>query len=166
MFITGFLGLVIGLGVLSIVAGVGAWFLWRRHKQNKNGGGFPKASGFFRKKNKGWMQTQSYTDGDEEDDGIRLNQPEHRGYPVHANQSTASVGIPARGRPYDDPFNAQSLDNLQRETSTHIDKGPEYHRVNTTNVDHPPHQQPRHSLPTESPTSPTFAGGTKFKEGL
>lgn len=91
------------------------------------------------------MQTQSYTDGD--DDGIRL-QGQNLG--SHPNESTASVGVPSRGRMYDDPFNANSLDNLQRETSAQIDHGPQYSRV----------------ARAERAMSPPAAGGTRFHEGL
>lgn len=92
------------------------------------------------------MQTQSYTDGD--DYGIRLD-GQGRQFAAHPNESTASVG---GARVYDDPFNAASLDNLQRETSAKIDHGPDYHPV-TTAVDRP-----------ASPAA--FAGGTRFREGL
>jgi hypothetical protein len=103
------------------------------------------------KKKKGWMQTTSYTDGD--DDGIRLNQQGGRPYSGHhANESTASVGVHAPGRVYDDPFNAASMDNLQKQNSAQIDHGPEYHRVNTG--------------AERAMSPPPFAGGTRFKESL
>ncbi|KAG8757509.1 hypothetical protein FRC14_001986 [Serendipita sp. 396] len=137
----GFLGLVIGLGVFAIITSTAAFCLYKRYKRNKRfseGGAisdFPKPGGLFgRKKKKGWMQTHSYTDGHDEDE-----------IPMGGNQHYAAD----RGRPYEDPFNAESLDNLQRETSAQIDRGPEYHRV--ARGEGPP-------LPLE--------GGTKFKEGL
>ncbi|KAG8829455.1 hypothetical protein FRC17_006549 [Serendipita sp. 399] len=143
----GFLGLVIGLGVFAIVTSTAAFCLFRRYKRNKrfseSGGaisGFPKAGGggFFgrNKKKKGWMETHSYTDGHDEDE-IQL-------------AGSRPYGA-ERGRPYEDPFNAESLDNLQRETSAHIDHGPEYHRV-------------ARGEGAKSP--PPFEGGTRFKEGL
>jgi hypothetical protein len=161
--LTGFIGLVVGLGVLAIASSVAVWFFWRRYKRNQqapygqSSGTFPKAGGglFGRKKGKGWMQTQSFTDGGDED-AIRMNAQRGQQYGHHPNESTASVGVPTRGRVYDDPFNADSLDNLQRETSAAIDHGPEYQRVAT-----------RGERPTSpSPVSPPFAGGTRFHEGL
>ena len=83
------------------------------------------------------METQSYADHN--DDDIPLP-------PKGA----------ATGRVYDDPFNAESLDNLQRETSVQIDHGPQYHPVSTSGDGDKP--------PTASRTS--LQSGTKFHEGL
>jgi hypothetical protein len=161
--LTGFIGLVVGLGVLAIASSVAVWFFWRRYKRNKqapygqSSGTFPKPGGglFGRKKGKGWMQTQSFTEGGDED-AIRMDAQRRQQYGHHPNESTASVGVPTRGRVYDDPFNADSLDNLQRETSAAIDHGPEYQRIATGG-----------ERPTSpSPISPPLAGGTRFHEGL
>lgn len=140
----GFLGLVIGLGVLAIITSVAAFLLIRRRRRAQGGGSaFPKASGgglgglFGRKKSKGWMQTHSYTDHNDND----IPLPPKGGAP---------------GKLYDDPFNAESLDNLQRETSAQIDHGPKYQPVATTGD--------RDVHPSTSPTS--LASGTKFHEAL
>ncbi|KIM29109.1 hypothetical protein M408DRAFT_8478 [Serendipita vermifera MAFF 305830] len=141
--IKGFLGLVIGLGVLAIASSIAAFILIRRRRRAKAaGGGFPKPGGgigglFGRKKNKGWMETHSYTDHN--DDDIPL--PPKGGQP---------------GRVYDDPFNAESLDNLQRETSAQIDHGPEYQPVST--------KGDADVRPSTSPTS--LKSGTKFHEAI
>jgi hypothetical protein len=156
-FITGFIGLVIGLGVLAIITSVAAFILIRRRSrsQGKAGdmfGGFPKPGmGIFgRKKSKGWMQTHSYTDHDD----IHLGP---KGGHSNTYNEPTGVGAPNAGKLYDDPFNAESLDNLQRETSARIDHGPEYHPVATGGDPDPNH-------PSTSPT--VLTGGTKFKEGL
>jgi hypothetical protein len=117
-------------------------------------GGFPKPGiGIFgRMKSKGWMQTHSYTDHDD----IHLR-PKGGG---HSNSYNEPIGgaPPNAERVYDDPFNAESLDNLQRETSARIDHGPEYVPVSTVG------DPDLHHHPSTSPTSLT--GGTKFKEAI
>jgi hypothetical protein len=157
----GFIGLIAGLGILAIASSIAVWFFWRRYKRKQapygqSSGTFPKPGGglFGRKKSKGWMQTQSFTDGGDED-AIRMDAQRGQQYANHRNESTASVGVPTRGRVYDDPFNADSLDNLQRETSAAIDHGPEYQRVATGG-----------ERATTPPVSPPLASGTRFHEGL
>lgn len=63
-------------------------------------------------------------------------------------------------RMYDDPFSAQSMDELHREANTErgprIDRGPTYQRVS---------ESAEQEL-KQSPVSPTFEGGTKFKERI
>lgn len=151
---------MVGLGIFTIISSAAAYLVYRRYQRNKSGVrddganffGFKRGKRVFgRKKNKGWIQTHSYTDGDE--DGIGLDQQRYD--TSYNNTSTADVGARAPGKIYDDPFNADSLDNLQKETSARIDRGPEYQPLNkgAAEDDH------------VSPVSVSFPGGTKFKEG-
>jgi len=63
-------------------------------------------------------------------------------------------------RVYDDPFSAQSMDELQggvhMERGARIDRGPTYQPVSES-VEREAKQ---------SPISPTFERGTKFKESI
>ena len=145
--IIGFVGLVVGLALLALITSLAAFILIRRRRRTQAGDsfqGFPKSRlGMFkRRKAKGWMRTQSYTDHDD----IHLSPK--AGHSTAYNDS-ASADAPNAGRVYDDPFNAASLDNLQRETSARIDHGPEYHPVATiADPDlHPPSTLP--APPTE-----------------
>ena len=63
-------------------------------------------------------------------------------------------------RVYDDPFSTQSMDELQSgahmERGARFDRGPTYQRVSDS----------AERETKQSPISPSFEGGTKFKEGI
>jgi hypothetical protein len=153
--------------VLCIACAIAVFILLRRHKRKHQpphaDGQYPvgftgKGKGWFsfghKKRGPGWQQTHSYAD----DEAYNL---EHgHGYNDNPSQAGRDVPVQPHRRMYDDPFNAQSTDELQSEARTErgarIDRGPTYQRISDS-ADREPRQ---------SPVSPTFEGGTKFKERI
>jgi len=163
----GFLGLVIGLGLLCIACSIAVFILLKRHKRKHQpphaDGQHPiafigKGKGWFnfghKKRGPGWQQTHSFAD----DEGFSLEQG--RGYNDVPNHAGGDMSTHPHRRMYDDPFSVQSVDELHGEAHTdrgaRIDRGPTYQRVSDSTE--------RESR--QSPISPTFEGGTKFKESL
>ena len=169
----GFLGLVIGLGVL-IIACCAAVFvllkkrkdrgepLWRTRKSVGDGMSTSMLGG--RHKGRGWVRT-----GDDDDDhfagenrGIGLSMPRSRSRSpnpqMYSNRdlgvSASTVKLEAPPGPYPDEFIARdSIDNLvEAPKHTHG----QYHGVEGRD-----HEDTKYS-----PTSPSFERGTRFREGI
>ncbi|QRW00919.1 hypothetical protein RhiJN_28937 [Ceratobasidium sp. AG-Ba] len=176
--LTGFLGLVIGLGVLIIASCVGVYILlkkrrdrgeplWRKRKNVGDTHTTPSKPLFGRSKNKGWVRTG---DGDDESyadrGGIGLSAPRSRsrspnpagdvyGHKGHAS-SASTVKLSAAPGPYPDAFEARdSIDSLVEAPNTPRGKyqGVEEHDHDDYDTKH-------------SPTSPDFGRGTRFREGI
>lgn len=153
--------------MLCIACSIAVFILLKRHKRKQQpphaDGQYPvaftgKGKGWFsfgrKKRGPGWQQTHSFA----EDESYTL---EHgRGYNDASNPAGGEMSMQPHRRMYDDPFSARSLDELQsgahRERETKIDRGPTYQRVSDS-VEREPRQRP---------LSPTFEGGTKFKESI
>jgi hypothetical protein len=152
--------------VLCIASSIAVFILLKRHKRKHQpphaDGQYPigitgKGKGWLgfghKKRGPGWQQTHSYAD--EEDSHLEQG----RGYSDVPNHG-GDVPMQPHRRMYDDPFSAQSMDELQSEAraerGARIDRGPTYQPVSNPAV--PETRQ--------SPVSPTFEGGTKFKESI
>jgi len=171
----GFLGLVIGLGVLIIASCVGVYILlkkkkdrgeplWRKRKAG--GGGDSRSKSMFggRAQGKGWVRTGDGDNDQYADDhshGIGLSVPSSRSRSpnpeVYTNReqvtSASAVKLSAPG-PYPDAFSARdSIDSLVEAPNT--PRG-QYHGV----------EEHDHDDSKYSPTSPGFERGTRFKEGI
>lgn len=169
----GFLGLVIGLGVLIIACCIGVYILLKKRKDRGEplwrkrkavGGSDSRSKSMFggRSQGKGWVRTG---DGDEDrytDDhsrGIGLSTPRSRsrspnpGMYSNRDQASSADTVKLAPGPYPDAFSARdSIDSLV--------EGPNAARGQYHGVEHD-HDDPKHS-----PSSSTFEGGTRFKERL
>ncbi|KAG8737369.1 hypothetical protein FRC10_008284 [Ceratobasidium sp. 414] len=167
----GFLGLVIGLGVLIIVCCVGVWILLKKRKdrgeplwrKRKTVGETSRSKPMFGGKGKGWVRTG---DGDDEvltEDhargGIGLSTPRSRSRSPNPSGGAYGNRGGAPG-PYPDVFEARdSIDSLVEAPNTPKGKyqGIEGH-------DHDDYDHDRDVK--YSPTSSTFERGTRFKEAI
>jgi hypothetical protein len=190
-FPPGFIGLVVGLGLLIIGCSVAVFVLLRRksyqgsssssgrglpfplpfgkHQHDpSSGSGFPAQGSSFGRGNKGWVRTEGEDAWDDEGGVGLVNRSELRSpnpdvpqhpYPSHPDRSasvesasTVRLSAPGAGQ-YGDAFSTSpstdSFHDHDEQTSRH-----EYAPVDTS-----------HDLP-RTPTSPTFEGGTRFKEDL
>ncbi|KAG9100822.1 hypothetical protein FRC06_003643 [Ceratobasidium sp. 370] len=166
----GFLGLVIGLGVLIIACCVGVWILLKKRKdrgeplwrKRKAVGETSRSKPMFGGRGKGWVRTG---DGDDEvltEDhargGIGLSAPRSRSR--SPNPSAGTYGNRGAPGPYPDAFEARdSIDSLVEAPNTPRGKyqGIEGH-------DRDDHDRDRDVK--YSPTSSTFEGGTRFREAI
>ncbi|KAG9127445.1 hypothetical protein FRC07_013762 [Ceratobasidium sp. 392] len=181
----GFLGLVIGLGVLIIACCIGVWILLKKRKdrgeplwrKRKNVGDTSRSKSMFGGKGKGWVRTG---DGEDEvyvDDhargGIGLSIPRSRSRSpnpsggVYGNRGHASsastVKLSAAPGPYPDAFEARdSIDSLVEAPNTPRGK---YQGVEGHDHDHDRDHDDDRDV-KHSPTSSTFSGGTRFKEAI
>lgn len=169
--LTGFLGLVIGLGVLIIACCVGVYILlkkrkdrgeplWRKRKSV--GDGMTKSMLGGRPKGRGWVRTGDGDDDHYADDhsrGIGLSTPRSRSRSpnpeMYSNRdhsaSASTVKLEAAPGPYPDAFSARdSIDSLV--------EGPNHPRGKYQGVGEHDHDDPK--------SSPTFERGTRFKEAI
>ncbi|KZO95129.1 hypothetical protein CALVIDRAFT_538278 [Calocera viscosa TUFC12733] len=177
----GFIGLVVGLGVLLIVACLIVWFLLRRRRtrrqkarQSDAGGpaglgaaydaktSFPKPGKGGRNAKKGWIKTgDAYGDEGIELSGGRKGQGPYLASDAAGAFSSASTIRLAPPETYKDPYSSQqaSREDLvspvgqPSPTGEQGDRG-EYERVEEAQGQ------------ADSPTGGRFAGGTRFRESL
>lgn len=153
--------------MLCIACSIAVFILLKRHKRKHQPphadgqylvGFTGKGKGWFsfgrKKRGPGWQQTHSFA----EDEGYTLEQG--RGYSDDPNHAGGETSVQPHRRVYDDPFSARSMDELQSEAhmerGSRIDQGPTYQRVS---------ESAEREL-KQSPITPAFEGGTKFKEGI
>ncbi|KIJ37693.1 hypothetical protein M422DRAFT_33596 [Sphaerobolus stellatus SS14] len=161
----GFIGLVVGLIVFIIICGIAIWYLLRRRSRRipstrSSGGGFR----FFssqRKRNAGWIQqTDAFNyDSDDEHDYTRPVAPAR-----YAEGGQGFTGRIDEDGGYSDPFDPEKLPEnvLRQQIPLHVHpSNPENQHGRT---DMPRGYSAADITPKQSPTSPTFEGGTKFKE--
>lgn len=170
----GFLGLVIGLGLLIIASCVGVYILlkkrkdrgeplWRKRKTVGGGDNMSKSMFGGRSQGKGWVRTGDGDDdryADDHSHGIGLSVPRSRsrspnpGMYSNRDQASSVDTVKLAPGPYPDAFSARdSIDSLVEGPNT--PRG-QYHGV----------EEHDHDDVKRSPTSSTFEGGTRFKERI
>jgi len=192
----GFIGLVVGLGVLILLCSGAVYYLLRTRKhggRSRNMNHPPSATtsagpskGFFsslrgRKQEAGWVQQGDEFDYDSEDEDMMMRKdparvgdvPQGLGYGAGAGYGEGGTGYTGQPHPmeqhsrdtksppadaYTDPFDPAHLPESVRKQQAPL--------PSTSSSNEPPlyNSVESDSAVKHSPTSPTFEGGTKFRE--
>jgi len=167
-----FIGLVVGLILFILLCCGAALYLLRARQRrtpgsSRNGGSVTRFFSSRRKKNAGWIQQTdefNYESADEE---------EFMG-PVFSSRNYAEGGQGYSGRVgddgYADPFDPEKLPESVHRQQIPLPTRPSRSipapipTISSASTDLPRGYTAADITPKHSPTSPTFEGGTKFKE--
>ncbi|KAF8481425.1 hypothetical protein JB92DRAFT_3038468 [Gautieria morchelliformis] len=174
----GFIGLIVGLGIFIILCCCAVFYLLhtRPHGGRAGNKNHPISSsaptGLFasrRKRNAGWVQQTDEFDYDSAEDVDLVGKKDatrygdggsgYTGYPMHdelkAFSAPPALSHGANADAYTDPFDPERLPESVRRQQAPLPATAREPTESRKAADH---------SPKESPTTPSFEGGTKFRE--